>query len=194
MSKIVDDILICGEDIVVDRIFDMLKDRFTLGTIVHGPRHIRCFGLNIIQYDDYTVSINGDDKLFFISSAPMTRTRRRQVTESLSSVEKNLFASINSSVAWLGITASLFRALFSGLFQQSALMATVAMLCNQAARLGKLQQTGRLSHHCRPDDSNEHTASLIVFFAMHVIWLILDKYVTLVVYYLTTSKQTLSFM
>lgn len=80
LSKIVDDILVCGDTIVVDPIIDFLKDRFTLGTIVHRPGLTCYFRLKIIQHDDYTVSIDGDDKLSSISSTPITRTRRREAT------------------------------------------------------------------------------------------------------------------
>lgn len=55
-----------------------------------------------------------------------------------------MFVSINSSVAWLGINVSPFCANFSSLFQQETPTATVATLCNQSAKLSKLQNLEHL--------------------------------------------------
>lgn len=163
LAKIVDDFLICGQTKVVDDVIRSIGQIFTLGTIIHGPGLLRYFGLNIVQHDDMTITIDGDDKLNGIYTAPITRTRRRDTTDMLNPAEKRVFASINSSVGWLGITASPFCATFSSLFQQEAPSAAISTLCNQGARLSKLQKLGTATHYPRPGDNLTHAVSIVVF-------------------------------
>lgn len=42
----------------------------------------------------------------------MYRDRRRQITEGINEIEKIAFASLNSSIGWLGIMSSIFGAEF----------------------------------------------------------------------------------
>lgn len=163
LAKVVDDFLLCGEPAVVDDVIDNISKSFKLGTILHGPGVLRYFGLNVTQHDDFTVTIDGDDKLNAIGTAPITRVRRRDVTDTLTPAEIKMFASINSSVGWLGIAASPFCATFSSLFQQTAPIATIASLSNQSSRLRKLQRIGTSVHYCRPNDSFDHVVSVVVF-------------------------------
>lgn len=46
LAKSFDDFLICGEHATVDDSVSSLNDRYTLGTIVHGPYSLRYFGLS----------------------------------------------------------------------------------------------------------------------------------------------------
>lgn len=163
LAKIVDELLICRPINIVDNVANKLRQRFTLGTVALGPGQLRFFELKMVQHDDYTVSIDGVGKLYGIGTPSITRVRRRDVAASLSPAENELFASIKSSLGWLGITASLFCALFSSMFQQSAPNATLATLCNQSAHLCGLQQIGTYKLYCRPDESLDHSVSIIVF-------------------------------
>lgn len=163
LTKIVNNLLICGEEQVVDKAVSKFQNSFTLGTIAHGPGLLRFFGLNITQHEDYSLSIDGDDKLCSIATAPMTHVRQRDTTDPLSLAQLKIFASINSASGWLGITASPFCGLISSMFQQSALTATVATLGNQSARLVKLQKLGTLSYYLRPDDNLSHYPAIFFF-------------------------------
>lgn len=98
LSKIVDDILICGPPDHVDDVILKIEKHFTLGTLSHGPGTLRYFGLNILQYDDYSVSIDGNDKLDAIATLPITRVGRRELESLLNNAGSKAFASVNSSV------------------------------------------------------------------------------------------------
>lgn len=76
LSKFVDDILICGPEKFVAMIIDKIKTSSTLGTITHGPGLLRYFGLNIKQHEDYSVSLDADDKLNATLAYHMKRARR----------------------------------------------------------------------------------------------------------------------
>lgn len=137
--------LLCSDAQVVDDVIHAIKNRFTLGTVVHGPSTLRFFGLNTIQYDDYSVTIDGDDKLNGFSMAHITRVQRRPLTKTFTTVKQKIFSSINSSFEWLGITASSFCAKVFSLYQQEAPSATISTLRNQLFRLVQLQKVIRSS-------------------------------------------------
>lgn len=59
-AKIIAYILLCGLDHVVPSVMAQIDARCTLGTIVHGPGHLRYFGLNLNQRDDMASSVDGD--------------------------------------------------------------------------------------------------------------------------------------
>lgn len=63
LAKIVDDILLRGPSDHVDHIMSVIQQKFTLGTVTHGPELFLYFGRNITQYDDFRVTIDGEDKL-----------------------------------------------------------------------------------------------------------------------------------
>lgn len=79
LSKIADDLLLCGPPEHVDDIILKLKDKFTLGTIAHRPRTLRYFRFNNVQYEDYTISSDGDDKLDALAAFLLTKFCRREV-------------------------------------------------------------------------------------------------------------------
>ena len=66
---------------------------------------MRFFGLNITQHDDFTSTIDGDQKLQAIEPYPLSRVRCRQCDEVMNAIERSSFMSINASIGWLGITA-----------------------------------------------------------------------------------------
>lgn len=117
-AKIVDDILFAGQPPDVDKLISGFNRKFTLGTIVHAPGHLRFFGLNIYHLDDYSISIYSGDKLMLLEQAPIPRTRRRQIDSDLTDIEKESYASLNSSLGWIGSTASVFCAEASSSLQQ----------------------------------------------------------------------------
>lgn len=124
---------------------------------------LRYFGLNIVKHDDQTITIDSYDKLNGISTAPITHTRRHDTTDMLNPAVKRVFATINSSVGWLGITAFRVCATIPCLFQQEAPSAAILTLCDQGACLSKLQQLDTSTHYPRPDDSLTNAVSIVVF-------------------------------
>lgn len=63
LEKIVNDILICRASDLYDTVVTKKKIPFMLETISHGLGLFRFFGLNIIQHDDYSVAIDGNNKI-----------------------------------------------------------------------------------------------------------------------------------
>lgn len=164
LAKIVDDILISGELSLVDSIIEKINSRFTLGTVVHGPNRMRYFGLNIIQDEDYNITVDGDDKLNVLETYPLSRCRRKQVDENVNEIERKSFASINASVGWLGVTASPFCALFSSYMQQLAPKACVRHLLYQTNHLRNLKKLGTTVKYChRPSTLPNEKVSVLVF-------------------------------
>lgn len=60
VAKLVDDLLTTGEHIFVESFLNEFESKFTLETVVHGPRQLNLFGLTIAEHDDMTSSINGN--------------------------------------------------------------------------------------------------------------------------------------
>lgn len=101
------------------------------------------------------------------SSLPSIRIRQQKwVDASLSHAlmlpKPKGFASMNSSVGWLGINASPICALFSSMFQHCAPPATVADPCRQPTRLKELKTLGTLTCYECPKENATYTASIIV--------------------------------
>ena len=110
-----------------------------------------------------TISVDAEDKLSSIQPINLSRTRRRELTSPLTSIEQHNFASINSSVGWLGITTSLFCSEFASRFQQLAPCATVKTIIDQSRYLHTIQKLGSYSYYPRFDDNKDHCISLCVF-------------------------------
>lgn len=163
LSKIVDDILICGPEKLVDMIIDKIKSRFTLGTITQGARLLRYFGLNIIQHENYSVFIDANNKINAIAAYQMRRTKRREHDSRLSTIKVQTFVSINGSIALLGITSSPFCAILSSMFQRIATTATGLDLCRQTSRLKELQKMGTHPLYDRPTDKTSYPLEMLVF-------------------------------
>lgn len=83
---------------------------------MRGPGTIRYFGINIIQHEDFTVTVHGDDELKALGTYPTSCTRRRNYLEPLKLLELKSFATINSSTYWLGITVAPFCSLLQVCF------------------------------------------------------------------------------
>lgn len=63
---------------MVEKLFNMIDDRFKLGTIVKGPGYLRFFGINIIQNETFSIETNADDKLEVLESDSISRYRRQK--------------------------------------------------------------------------------------------------------------------
>jgi len=161
--KIVDDVLFGGETNVVEPIIDAVKHRYTLGTIVFGPGTFLFNGLQIRQYEDFTISIDGDSKLDGIEGYPIDRNRRRQISEPVNAIEKSSYSSVNGSLVWIGIAASPFCAFTSSYLQQRAPKATVQDLVAQINMLKQLKKYGTMTTYKRPEDKHSYELSILIF-------------------------------
>lgn len=83
-----------------------------------------------------------DAKLAGIYSIPLPCLRRRDLSASLSTVYARNFVSLNSTVGWLGITASPFCGVVELLHQHVAPSAAKSAFLSQAANLKTIQALG----------------------------------------------------
>lgn len=97
--KIVDDILMEGNDDDMRCFISKFNDTFELGEIVKGPCDLRYYGMNVIQDADFTVPIHADKKLQAIEPYSISRIRRRKCDERVNDVELKYFMSINASTS-----------------------------------------------------------------------------------------------
>lgn len=84
-----------GENAFIDNAFSAFNSRSAFGTVSHGSETLRRFELNIIRIDEYTLTIDGDDKLEAVESSPLFRPRKRQRDQEFNHLEHDSFVSIN---------------------------------------------------------------------------------------------------
>lgn len=138
-------------------------ERFLIRIVTKGPGPLRYFGLNIFQSDDYSISVDTDNKLDSLNSLPMSSISHQQLVISFIKIESEAFASLNSSVGWLCITSSPLCAEFSSLLQQLAPMATVKTFRAQTAELKALPLLGSKGYLPRLHDHSDHNLIILVF-------------------------------
>lgn len=143
-AKIVEYILICEEEHRVPLILEAKDCRFKLNTIMHGPGVLRYCGINVVQHEDMSMEVDGDDKLSSISPMQTSPHCRRQLHSPITHVESRSFAPVNSAVHWLAITDSHLCAEFASRSQKLAPAAAVRDYCAQPSGVKKLQELGTL--------------------------------------------------
>lgn len=103
------DYFLAIEDTALDDSFTRDFDaRFKLETIAHGPGSHPFFGLKITQEEDFSSSINFDDRLSSLASYLPTRLQRRKIDATLDYAKMSRIMSLKSSFGLLGLAASLF--------------------------------------------------------------------------------------
>ena len=145
VCKIVDDFYMTGTDTALRQFINAFNLHFKLGEVVHGPGTLRFFGMNIIQNEDYSISIHADDKLKQLEPFPISRSRRRQVDDKMNDIEKKSFMSINASIGWLGTNASILCSFYSFHLQQKIADCHVSALISQFSALRTLKKHGTLT-------------------------------------------------
>lgn len=70
-------------------------------------------------------TVDGDTKRSAIEFAALSRIPSRDITSNLTSVEVKSFASVNASIGWLGLKASILCAKAASRLQQAASGATI---------------------------------------------------------------------
>lgn len=101
LIKIVDDILTCGSDNAIRSFIHSFGSSFNIHGVSNGPGRLRIFGLNILQQDDYSCSVDGDKKLSALHPYRLSGVRSRQKDEVMNSIEKSAFMSISECIGWL---------------------------------------------------------------------------------------------
>lgn len=86
VTRIDDDLLVTGEEQFCTKFISNFNSHYTLSTVAHGPRRLRLYGLNSIQHEDVTSSIDGDYKINAIVTFCLTRIRQKQSENALNAI------------------------------------------------------------------------------------------------------------
>lgn len=117
--------------------------------------------MNTLQQDDFTVSINADDKLFRQSTSLPETDAVKYYT--LIIVERWAYASVHNWLGWLGTAESSFCATYALLLQQRAPSPSGLDLIEQAKSRKQLKRIGTRIGYPRPTNSNHLQLSVFVF-------------------------------
>lgn len=82
VAKIVDDHLITGEESFVSSFLKTFDTKLKFGSVTHGPGCLRIFGLDICQHDDFSITIDADEKRKALEPYPLSRFRRKASEQS----------------------------------------------------------------------------------------------------------------
>ena len=162
-TKIVDDVLFCGELNTVTRYISKIQEKYELGTIYTGPGSFLFCGLNIIQDEDFNITINGDSKINNLSPFNILRYRRKETNKDLNAIELSSFRSINTSLGWIGQAVSPFCSFYSSYLQQKLPSPIVSDLISQINILKHLQKLGTTIKYIRPTEKKDYEVSILVF-------------------------------
>lgn len=77
VAKLVDEVLLTDENAHIDKFTADFYEAYKLRTASYGPRQLIFFGLPIIQHQDCSSTIHGDEKLHSLEPYPLSRLHRR---------------------------------------------------------------------------------------------------------------------
>lgn len=125
VAKVVDDILVGGDDKDRKKFVRQFADVYKIGTIVHLPGTFKFFGLLIEQDENLTIRISAQEKMDKISVHQLSRLCRKNQDDTLNSVERFSFQSVNGKLGFLGTTVSPIASFTSSHLQQTSGLGTV---------------------------------------------------------------------
>lgn len=102
-----DDVLISGPANVVKAKTERVEDKYELRVIVHGHDSFLNFRLTIMQHSEMFIQIYADEKLKLLEAFPIDIHRNKMTYDDLNLIELHLFQSVNCSIAFIGIAASI---------------------------------------------------------------------------------------
>lgn len=117
--------------------------------INHNPSRLRYFGIDTTQHQDFTVEANAEDMLCAIAGYCTTAQLCKQLDYLLKSIEKVQFASINSSIGWVGTAAFALCSFCRRYLQQKALLVRVSLLVNQSSVICRQKKFGIVTAYSR---------------------------------------------
>lgn len=131
-----------------------------LRTIVRGAGKCFFFGLQVEQKDSFYITFGTNQKLNALDAFPISRARRKDGNDQLNAIEQKVFNSLNSSLGWLGISAS---PVYSSYPQQQAQTATVTNLISQINHLRAQKKAGMKIRNTLSDNFHSAQESILVF-------------------------------
>ena len=163
VAKIVDDLLITGTPDETKQFIKVFDSKYKFGSVISGRGHLRFFGLNILQNDDFSSTIDGNEKLEALQPVPLTRSGRRSGSEPMNAIEKTSYMSLSSSINCLGMTTSVFCSYYFSLLQQKITENTMSKLLLQSSVMKKLKNIHTVTIYPRPPANKNLEASVVVF-------------------------------
>lgn len=160
--KIVDDLLFSGDLSTTDPSILAISARVELGTKVHGLSHLHYFYLKIYLHDNYATTVEGDEKVEGMAFITILRLFQRDLDALLTS-GSTAFASLNSTVGWLGITTSPIFASFACCMHEIAPTASVTDFLSQSTELQVIQLNGSTAYFPRPTTTLPQRISVTLF-------------------------------
>lgn len=118
----------------------------------------------MINNEDFSSTIHGDEKLNSIRTFPLSRIRRRQSDSKLNDIEKASYISVDSSSGWLGIDASPPFSFYGSYLQQKVPSLNVRSVMTEDRYLRILKSHGTSICYPTPPASVNHTTSILIFF------------------------------
>ena len=164
VSKPVDDILLAGTKEQVSDFFERISAIYKIWSIAWLPGSFKFFGLTNEQDGNGRIRLHADDKLQALEENVITRPRRKQFEDGLSTVELTAFQSLNGSLGFLGMTVSPFAVFPCSHLQQLENGYKVRDLVKQLNMLRAVKRMGSVSTFERPPINRSYEVS-VPFFA-----------------------------
>lgn len=137
MGKIVDDIKAAGSGDNYEKFIDSFSKTFKLRNISNGPGKMKIFGINTIQDDFFKIPTDTNNKI-----------------ESLNEIENYFLDQLtNSSLGWIGTSASPFCSFYASYLQHKAPNTKISNLVDQQNIVRKLKRIGTKINYPRPKDN-----------------------------------------
>ncbi len=140
--KLVDDVLIGGDDSRRAHLIEKMKRSFEVGTVSHTPGSLMYFGVTITQTDDGDIEMDANEKLNSVATKTITRNRRKEQSSPLTSIELRDYRSVNGSICFMGMIASPLASFVSSYLQQASHSAKVKHMLLQTRMLKDLKNFG----------------------------------------------------
>lgn len=160
---VVDDILLAGDRMLLKKVVDQLSVKYKIGTIVFGPRSFSFYGLNIIQNDDGSTQIHGDEKLNQLEANPIGRLGRKDSDDPLNAIELLSFGAPNGSLGFIGTAASPFCSFATSFLQQRRANPLVKDMVCQINMLREVKRRRTTITFIRPSDNEPYELNILVF-------------------------------
>lgn len=131
LARIVSNLLLAGPPEACDPVVDAFVDRFSFGIVIRESGRISYFESNILQHEDSSTIVGGEDTLSALECMSLSRSRRRESDPALMDIETQSLDSINCSIGWPANTDFLLCSGFASTMQRKAPTPTVHAYVNQ---------------------------------------------------------------
>lgn len=99
-----------NQNSIKDDSIECIPAHVQVGITLQGPWMLRCFGLNVMQHEDISISAHGHEKGIANKCQPLSSFWRRNEPSALDFLELKSFTSANCNFGWLDSIGSGFCA------------------------------------------------------------------------------------